>query len=620
MPNHHYPDDISFSSLRKDLQISTWETLRCDVLSALTVALMTLPQAMAYAVLAGLPLSCGLFASIYASIAASSFGSSRHLIMGPSNAIAILVQAGTAEVLFAYYRDLSGPERDMAATHILTQVVLLTGLLQILAAGCKLGRLTQFVSHSVVVGYIAGTAIAVIINQLFPFLGVPRMPGVHSLYERAAYLLGHVHQIHLPTILIGLSSLFLLIILRRINKRIPAGVISMVCAGIFVYFFDLSSYSVGYWEVDPYSDESVHTVALVGDAGNISDLMPKVSWPYFNTAIMDEILPVAFALALLSIMETTTVAKSIAANSGQRLSVNQEIFSVGVGNFVSAFIGAMPISGSPSRSMMNYNSGARTRFAAIFTGFFVLFFLYSLGFLVSMIPLAALSALLLFSAASIVNVKQLLICLKATSSDAFVLGITILSCIFFNLNTAFYIGVIISIILYLKKAAVPQLVEYDVGEAGELKNVVDFSSVHEHKQIRVIKVEGELFFGAADIFQTTLQSIAEDDTSTKVIILQLKNARDIDATACLALQQLYDYLKSSNRHLIACGITSPIWEVLCDSGIIDKVGRENLFIFDDRHPQHYMQKALQRAKELIEASLVKSQESLIRSNEPLIIQ
>lgn len=592
--NHHF-EDISFSPLRKDITNYSWESFRQDAIAGLSVALLTVPQAMAYALLAGLPISCGFFAAIYSALAAAVFGSSRHLIVGPSNAIAILVQTGTAEILFTYYRDLTGLERDLVAVQILTQLTLLVGLMQVLAAVCKLGRLIQFVSHSVVIGYIAGTAIAMVINQLFTFLGLTRMQGVHSFYEKGAYLATHLQQAHWPTALIGLTSLLLLIALKRMNKRIPAGVITFIFAASVVYFFDLSSYGSDSHLVDPYSDEEVRKVQLVGDTGEVFDVFPAVAFPFFDTGIMNNLLPVAFAIALLSILEATSVAKSIAASTGQRLSTNQEILGLGGANLVSSLIGAMPISGSPSRSGVNFMNGAQTRFASILNSLFALMILFVLGFLVTRIPLAALSALLLVTAASIVNTKQLFLCLKATSSDALVLWITFLSCIFFSLDIAFYIGVVISITLYLKKAAIPQLVEYEIDDDGELKNL-DFSKPQDHKAIRVIKVEGELFFGAADLFQTTLKTIAEDDTSTRVIILQLKNARDIDATGCLALQQLYDYLKGSDRYLIACGMTPQVWDVLSDSGLVELLGKENLFIFDEWHPHLHMQKALRRAK------------------------
>ncbi len=598
---HYHVDDISLYPLKKDLAGYSLSAFRQDLLAGLSVALLTIPQAMAYSLLAGLPLYCGLFAAIYSSIAAALFGSSRHLVVGPSNAIAILLQAGTSEILFTYYRGYSGPEREMIALQVLTQLTFLVGIIQILAAGCKLGRLTHFVSHSVIVGYIAGTAIAVIVNQLFVTIGLNRMSGVHSIYDRAVYFVTHIHHMHIPTAIIGLSSLILLIFLKRLHKHMPAAVITFVIMGAVVYFFDLSSYSDMLPAVDPYLEEHAQKIMVVRDEASLSDLMPPLELPDFNPGILNNMLPIAFAIALLSIMETISVSKSIAASSGQRLSINQEIFGIGVGNLVSSFIVAMPVSGSPSRSCTNYVNGAKTRFAAIINAITVGLFLLCFGPLIHEIPLAALSALLLYSATTIINPKQFFLCLKATSSDAFVLWITLLSCIFLSLDIAFYFGTALSIILYLKKAAIPQLKEYDIDpSSGELK-VLDYSLPEQHhKPIRVIKVEGELFFGAADLFQTTLKTIAEDDTSTRVIILQLKNARDIDATGCLALQQLYEYLKGSKRQLLLCGITWQVWEVLSDSGLVELIGKENMYMYDERNPHHFMQKALRRARELAE--------------------
>lgn len=592
MTNQFYNDDISLAPLQKDLKSYSWATLRQDIVAGLSVAFLTVPQAMACSLLAGVPLYCGLFAAIFASIIAALFGSSSHMVVGPSNAIAILIQAGTAEILYTFYRDVTGVDRDFLAVQILTQITLTVGALQLLAAGCKLGRLTQFVSHSVVVGYLAGVAISLVVNQLFTFFGLPRSYDIHSVYEKSIYLMMHIHKIHWPTALVGFGSCFMMLFCKRMSKRIPAAVITLVLASASVYFLDYMSL-----ELPSFSEGNLQKVMVVGDTGDVFAGLPKITLPFFNLTIMNNILSVAFAIALLSIMETTSVSKSLSASSGQRLSVNQEIFSLGISNLFSSLMSSMPVAGSPSRSAISYQNGAKTRFAAIFNCVFVGLIVFTLSSFVTRIPLASLAAILLISAASIVNKKHLLMCLKATSSDAFVLWITFLSCIFFSLDVAFYIGVVISITLYLKKAAIPQLIEYTIDEAGLLKNKEE--TTPERQQIRVIKVKGELFFGAADLFQTTLKSIAEDDTNTKVIILQLKNARDIDATSCLALKQLHDYLKGSGRHLICCGLTMPIWEVLSDSGMVEVLGKENLFIYDERHPHLYLQKALASAKKLV---------------------
>ena len=162
---------------------------------------------------------------------------------------------------------------------------------------------------------------------------------------------------------------------------------------------------------------------------------------------------------------------------------------------------------------------------------------------------------------------------------------------------AFYIGVILSIVTYLKKAALPQVMEYAIHDTGELRSLKP-GGQFEPRPIRVIKVEGELFFGATEVFESSLKAVAEDDQATKVIILQLKNARDIDATACLTLIDLYDSLKTAGCQLLITGLTIPIWEVLSISGVVDRIGKENLFLFDEMDPHYYMKKAFERAKYL----------------------
>lgn len=597
MSSMQYSDDISLRGFTRDLRKSTWESLRADMFAGLTVAMLAVPQAMAYALVAGLPMSCGLFAAIFSTIITAIFGSSRHTVAGPTNAIAILIQAAVGEVLFSYYRNLAGLDRELMAIQILTQLTLLIGLIQIFASLFKLGRLTHFVSHAVIIGYVSGTALALVINQSFIFFGMEIPTDVASLFERGSYILTHLNEIHGNTALVGLVCLIVLELLKRLDKRVPAAAIMLAIAAGAVYVFEAFPVLSYFGEWVEHSQFIQH-IDLVSDNGEILSVFPPVAWPFFSTAIMNKLLPVAFAIALLSVMETSSVAKSIASNTGQRLSTNQEIFGLGMGNLFASFIGAMPVSCSPSRSILNYTAGAKTRFSAVFNGCFVLLMLMVFGFVITRIPLAAFAALLIANAFGIVNWKQFIFCLKATRADAMVLLLTLASCLFFNLDIAFYIGVILSITLYLKKAAIPQLVEFDVDEEGILHNV-DPTRPQEHKQIRLIKVEGELFFGAADLFQRTMKSMAEDDTTTSVIILQLKNARDIDATVCLALQQLHDYLKSSGRHLVGCGLTHHLWDVLSDSGIVNLIGKDNLFIFDERHPHQSVQRALMRANYLV---------------------
>ena len=580
----HHRDELSLGDLKRDWTSYDLSSLKSDLMAGLEVSLLTVPQAIAYSFVAGLPASCGLFAAIFSALMAALIGSSRYLIVGPVNAIAILVQAGTADILYSHYWEASPLEKELLALEIMTQIALVAGLFQLLVALFKLGRLTQFVSHSVVVGYLAGGAFAIIVNQLFIFFGIPGKEGVASLYEKLGYFYTHLKATQLPTLGVGLFSLSLLLFLKRVWPRLPAAAITLISTGGFVYF--LNGYMPG-------------AIALVGESMDGLSMIPLFDLPFFDPGIMNHLLSVAFAVALLGIIEVTCTAKALASISGQGISINQEILAVGAANLTSSFTYSIPVSVSNSRSLLNFNSGAKTRFAGITNCFLVATMVLYFGPLLNQIPLVSLAALLFVTAAGLINVKQLALCLKSTRSDAFVLLGTFLACMFFNLDTAFYIGVGLSILLYLKSAALPKLVEYVIDESGELKSL-DLHGAYLQKTLRVIKVEGELFFGSADIFYTTLKSLADHDKTTKVILLQLKNARDIDATTCLALSQLHEYLLLGGRHLVMCGMTQEVWDVMSHSGLIASIGKENLYMFDETHPHQHMHQAIARAKELLD--------------------
>jgi SulP family sulfate permease len=582
---------FSFQPWRSEFQGYTRSFLKCDFFAGLQVALLTLPQAMAYALIAGLPLSAGLFAAIFSSFVALFFSSSRFLIAGPINAIAIIIQTSVADILYHNYRDLPESAMPYMALTLVVQIAFLVGLFQAIVAVFKLGNLTQFISRPVMSGYLAGSMFAVIFDQIFPFVGLTPDFDSNSLFEKGLLLFTRFDRIELSTLSVGLVSLASLALLRKIDERLPAGLITVVLAAVTVYFFNETILS-----------DRLKGVALVGNTSEAASLLPEFGWPEFNFKLMNQLVPISFAIALFGILETSFTIKAVARRAGQRLSINQEILSLGLGNIFSSFTFAMPIAYSSVRSALNLHSGAKTRLAGLFSVLLVAALVTLFSFFVDLVPLTTFSAIIFLTAFKIINIKETLLCFKATPQDRFVLLTTFIACLFFSLDVAFYIGVILSIGTYLKKAALPHVGEYAIHDSGELRTLGPSGQL-ESKPIRLIKVEGELFFGAAEAFENSLKAIVERDLETKVIILQLKNARDIDATACLALSDLYDSLKLAGCHLLIAGLTYPIWEVLSISGIVEKIGKENLFIFDDMNPHHYMKKALERAKRLLHEPL-----------------
>lgn len=571
-------------------------SFRRDLTAAASVALLALPQSMAYAFVADLPTSAGIFAAIFGTIFTAAFGASRYLISGPTNSVAILIQSGTADILFSYYRDANGKDRDLFAMNIILQLVFLIGIFQILGGLFKLGRLTQFASRSVVVGYMSGAALVIAITQLFPFFGIREMDGSRPLYQQAWFFLSHLHHIHIPTAVISIVCLGLLFFLYKISNKIPAAAIVFTLISLFVYFFQLSGPDAkGYFESEP--GERVEKLSLVQDAGPIEVRLPQIKPPVFDMDILIKIVPLAFAITLLTILEATSIGRQYRRYKDPPYPVNQEVYGLGMSNFLSAFFGAMPSSGSFSRTSLNQATGAKTRFAAIYSGVFVFLIVWIFGFLVDKIPIAALAALMLFTAYTMINFKEIGLCFKSTRADALVVLGTFAASILFPLDVAFYVGIGLSILLYLRQAATPGLVEYSFNNIGKLRQMED-ESERLDPRICIVQIEGELFFGAADSLSMKFRQISEDE-NLRAIILQMINARHIDASICITLDQIHRYLKSTDRILMLSGVSPEVWDVMKKAGLIDQIGEEYVFPANERVPSEPTRKAYALAKEIL---------------------
>jgi SulP family sulfate permease len=585
---HSGPDALSMTLCAKDAKGYSFKKFRSDISAAVSVALLSLPQALAYSIVVGVSPAVGILSIVVGTAIAALFTSSSHLVIGPNNATCLLVQAATVEIFQKFYVGSEGSFRSIVTLELIATMTLLIGITQLLASVFKLGRLIQFVSHSVVVGYIAGTAVAITVSQLFPLSGITCPDNIDTLYQKVLYWLFHIKEAHLPTVAIGCASLLLICMLRRLRWKFPGSLTMLGIMTGVVALFHMQSRPDAYGRV----------VQLIA-CGDISSLSFSLNPSLIDLRLINSLLPIAFAIALIGMLEANSIAKSIAATTGQRLTGNQEVFALGCSNFVLSFFGGIPCSGSATRSTLNVESGAKTRFSALYSSIIVALIVLWLGPVVTYVPTASLAALLIATAIRIINPSHIRLCWSATRSDALVLSVTFLSCIFFSLPLAFYMGVALSLTLYLQKAATPRVVEYVYREStGEIRQ-----STEEEKKlpfaIRMINVEGELFFGAMDLFQYTLRAIAEDDLTTKVIILRLKHVHDLDATTALTLRQLKDYLRQSGRHLIVCSVPPHVLELLENVHLVEYLGRDNVVLFDNTDPHAWLERALSRARYLL---------------------
>ena len=564
---------------------------RADLRAGVNVALLALPQGMAYAAIAELPIIYGIACSAVAALVAPLFSGSRHTILGPTNATSLMI--------FSFFAASTLGPLKLALMPLLC---LMAGVFCIIGAIFKVAELLQFISRSVLVGYISGAATLIIANQLKHLVGVAELidagqnsgrtflPILHNLFR-------HLPEAQWQPIVLALATAGTFFFLQSRFRTIPNFALTLCVFSALAWTIGRVVPSSGFGELATF------------ESFTLSDLTPRLP----DTSIiplLDQIAvltAVAFAIAFLASLENTVMSKSLASRTGDRPDINQDMLSVGMANIAAGIFAGMPASGSLTRSALNFDSGARTRIASIFSAllcFGGLFFLAAVP-LVSHIPKACLSALVIAIAVSLISPHAIRICLRSTTDDAAVLIITFLSSLIVPLHIAIFIGVAISIVLFLRKAAHPHLVEYEVSAEGDLRELGE-KRKRPIPAISIVHVEGDLFFGAAELFRTQIQRTVVDE-NIRVIILRLKNARHLDATSVMALEDLIRYTRKIGRHIIVSGASRDVYRVLKKSGVlltlqegcIRKEGQTNLFLQNPTNPNISTRDALLRAQELL---------------------
>lgn len=549
--------------------------LRADAAAAVNVALLSLPQGMAYAAIAGLPIQYGIVTGGVAAIIAPLFTGSRHTILGPTNA--------TAFMLFASLASFSAADR----LFYLPLLVLFIGLLLVAGALLRVAELIQFVSRSVVVGYITGAAVLIIANQLAPLLGIDPTEGPADTPKTFFTILQHtfsaIGETRWEAAALAAATFLAWFLLNRRWRRLPVFATTLV---LMSAIFHLLKRFAG-WDLDTF------------DSFSVADLVPRLpeTGPRGFFSDVSRLVGIAFSIAFLAAMENSVMSKTLASRVGDRPDVNQDMLGLGMANVALAFTGGMPASGSLTRSALNFASGAVSRLAAIFSGILCLAGLLLLGDLMPHVPQCVLAALVICVAVSVVNRHHIRISLYATPADAAVLVTTFVAALLLPLNVAIFLGVGISIMLYLRAASRPYLIEYEFSEEGELREAGEKRG-RPIPAISIVHVEGDLFFGAAELFRTQIQKTSLDP-DLKVIILRLKNARHLDATSVVALEELVQFLRGHERHVIISGATKDVYRVLKNAGSVEVIGRENIYLNNPRNPNLSTRNALKRAQVLL---------------------
>ena len=586
--------------VRRAFKGYTWAKAGHDLKAATDVALVGLPQGMAFAAMAGLDSIYGIMAATVGTFFAPLFTRCSLTVSGPSNA--------TAFMLASFFLAASPVIQGNPAVYV-PLIVFLAGLACVAGAFVKATEMLQFVSRSVLVGYITGAATLIIASQLRYVLGINDVNAGSSFLSMTTAIVQHLDLVQWQPMVLGGLSFLLFIPLKKHFRALPTFAVILVVMSALNWVLS-----------QPWAGGSFAGVRMLRDF-TFSDLTCRAPEVAALPGHFVELFPIVIGIAFLSTLEQTVMSKTISAKTGEPLNLNQDTFAVGMANIASSFTTSLPCSASLTRSALNYNSGAATRFSGVYCGLICLgITLLLAGFpLISRIPHSVLAALVLANAVSLFDRKLLRICYRSTPGDATVLIITFLAALMLPLHIAIFVGVVLSVSLFLRKAAKPELVEYTIDGEGTLMKLGD--KADRLPQVSIVHVEGDLFFGAADLFRKQVARIAEDPTLA-VVVLRMRNARNLDATSVCALEELIKFIREEGRHLIISGASREVYRILSKSGVLALLqegcakGESNIFLVEPKNPNMSTRRALLRAQQLLGDQKADISIYTTRTNEP----
>jgi sulfate permease, SulP family len=537
-----------------------WEYARKDIVAGLTVAAISLPQAMAYALIAGVEPRFGLYSAIVVTAVAAIFGSSSQLINGPTNAISLVVFSALA--IFD-----AGPKTD--AWQAMFLLGIMAGVIQILIAIFKLGDLTRYISESVVLGFMAGAGFLIAATQIGNFFG---------LHEEGS---GHQHVLHRlwDTVTqggpvnfyafgLGSGTIVLVLLLRQLVRRFHLPQLEMftavVVAACAAAFFG-------------WSRPSAQGQTLLPIVGNVPASLPSPHIPEIKWVWIPDLSSSAFAIAFLGLLEALAIAKSIAHETRQKLDYNRQCLAEGLANLVGGFFQCLPGSGSLSRSAVNHQSGAVTRASGLFAASAVAIVLLLAAPLARFIPKAALAGLLFMIAVRLVDWKRLRYAWRASNYDAALVLITAFSAVFISIEFSILIGVALSILLFVPRAARLRAAELVVTSEGLVRPRLPEDPPA--ADLLIYDLEGELFFGAAPELDRYFDEVAQraHEQDIRCIVLRLKRTRNPDA---VFLEHLEHFLRDSDRNgliVLLAGVRPELSRALNNLHFIDWLPGDRIF-------------------------------------------
>ncbi len=522
------------------------ENLKPDLVAGLTVAVVLLPQAIAYALIAGIPPQLGLYSAIIAAIFGALWGSSNQLHTGPTNTAALLVLTTLLPIAAA------GSPKFIAAASLLA---LMIGVFRLLLGIARLGMLVNFVSDSVIIGFTAGAGVLIWVSQISHLLRLT-IPNSPSMITTLQNLVGQGTYTHWPSLVMGVVVGALIVVVRKINQKLPGALVALILAASVVWIFDLQ--------------KNGFTVIGAVPAG----LPPLTDFSQIDLDLIVQLSSGTLAIGAIGLVEAMSIARSVASQTGQRLDCNQEFIGQGLANILVGFFSGFACSGSFSRTAVNHAAGAQTPMASVFSAGFVLVAALLLGPLTAFVPRAALAGVLFVIAYSMIDRKEIVRILHGAPGDVFIMTMTFVATLLLPLQFAVLTGILFSFAIYIVRTSVPRVIS--VLPDDHFNHLIYQADKPFCTQLAIFKILGDLYFGAVSNVEKVIHDHLVRHPDQRFLLLSIESVNQCDISGIHILESILRYCRDRGGDLFFMRVQEPVCQIMQATGFSRQLGQDHL--------------------------------------------
>ena len=564
--------DVFRPKLFSTLKDYSKEKLLQDLIAGMIVAVVAIPLAIAFGISSGVGPTEGLVTAIIAGFIISAFGGSKVQIGGPTGAFIVIIY---------------GIIQQHGLTGLLIATIM-AGILLIIMGLFKLGNVIKFVPYPVIIGFTAGIAVTIFSTQMNDLFGMGIQDAPADFIHKWICYFQHWRDINWWAFAIGIASLLIIIFSTKISKKIPGSLVAIVLMTLVV------------WLLREYG--GIVSITTIGDLYSLPSGMPAPRLPELNLTegqtlikLVQELFPSAFTIAMLGAIESLLSAMVADGVIGDKHNSNTELIAQGVANVVTPFFGGIPATGAIARTMANINNGGRTPVAGMVHAVMLLLVLLCFGPLVGMIPMACLAGVLIIVSYNMSGWREIMALSKAPKSDFIVMLVTFILTVIFDLTIAIEIGLLLAVILFLKRTNETTVIRSFSDEIDPtLSNDIrlrgnDLEKLHIPPHTEVYEIDGPYFFGIANKFDEISQRMGTD--GQKVRILRMRKVSFMDSTGIHNLEQLYVRSQRCGMTLVLSGVNENVYKTLDKAGLVQMIGKENV--------RNHINGALARAQEIV---------------------